>query len=304
MTDVPLSARRGNKFGISFFYWALQVFGINRPCEFVWAVCLYYVIFDREAVKATMPYIRRRFPEAGWLRRMWYVYRIFVSNGQSMVVCAANVKGNRVSLEFEHFERAKQYLENTPEGMIIITSHFGNWQTAMTNLQNDLGRPISFLMQPEQNEAVLEALRHNPEHEKMQVISTNSEMGGMLEVMEAVKSGRVVCIMADRAMNDRTSQVPFLGENAYFPYTAFFMAAKLNCPVIPLFVARKGRKHDALKVSFGKLIYPVLSGEKNAAEIMSPYVGEYAGELEEKAKQYPFQCFIFQDVWDFKPEKT
>ncbi|MFA6714723.1 MAG: lysophospholipid acyltransferase family protein [Victivallales bacterium] len=304
MTNVPLSARRGNKFGISFFHWALKTFGINRPCEFVWAICLYYVLFDREAVKAAMPYVRRRFPEAGRFRRMWYVYRIFVSNGQAMVICAANVKGNLVSLEFEHFERAKNYLESVPEGMIIITSHFGNWQTAMTNLQNDLGRPISFLMQPEQNEAVLEALRHNPTQGRLQVISTDSEMGGMLEVMEAVRAGHVVCIMADRAMNDRTSEVRFLGEKAHFPYTAFFMAAKLNCPVIPLFVARKGKRRDALKVSFGKLIFPVLSGEKNAAEIMSPYVGEYARELENKAKLYPFQCFLFQDVWDFKAEKT
>lgn len=301
---TPLSAKRGNSIGIKFFHWALKNFGLNRPCEFVWAVCLYYIFFDREAVKAAMPYIRHRFPEAGRLKRMWCAYRIFVSNGQSMLVCSANLTGCGISIIFENRDRVKEYLDNNPGGLIIVTSHFGNWQTAMPDLRRDLNRPISFLMRPEQNKAVHNALQHNPELNDMQIISTTGEMGGMLEVMEAVKAGRVVCIMTDRTVNNRTSAVDFLGETAYFPYAAFFLGAELNCPVLPLFVAKDKKKHDVLRISFGEFIYPSLDGDGKPGEILRKYVREYVAELENKVMEYPFQCYLFQDVWNFKNEKT
>ena len=298
--NTPLSAKRGNSLGIKFFHWALKIFGLNRPCEFVWAVCLYYLIFDREAVKAAMPYIRHRFPGAGWLKRQWYAYRIFVSHGQSMLICTATVIGYKVSIIFKNREPVKEYLDKNSGGFIIVTSHFGNWQTAMPDLQQDVNRPISFLMRPEQNEAVHRALQHNPELKDMQIISTTGEMGGMLEVMEAVKVGRVVCIMTDRAVNKRTSAVEFLGETAYFPYAAFFLGAELNCPVLPLFVAKDKKKNDVMRISFGNFIYPSLDGEGKTGEILSKYVREYVAELENKVREYPFQCYLFQDVWNFK----
>jgi predicted LPLAT superfamily acyltransferase len=296
MENSALSEKRGNAFGIAFFRWFLRWFGINRACEFVWFICLYYLLVDRQAVKSIMPYVEHRFPGAGRLKRQWYAYRMFVSNGQSMLICAANVAGYSFTKEFSQREAVLAYLQNSTSGMVIITSHFGNWQMAMKNMMDDLERPINFLMRPEHNKHVREALKHNPDAEKLHVIPIDDEFGGMFGVIEALQRNEVVCIMGDRAVTDRHVDVSFLDATAQFPFTAFFMAAQMKCPVVPVFVARSPQKHNHLLISFGELIMP----ENSAADKKNRFkrfVQQYVDALAAKAQQYPFQCYMFHDPW-------
>ncbi len=296
MKNSALSEKRGNAFGIAFFRWFLHWFGINRACEFVWFICLYYLLFDKQAVKSIMPYVIHRFPSAGWLKCRWYAYRMFVSNGQSMLICAANVAGYCFTKEFSEREKILEYLQNSTSGMVIITSHFGNWQMAMKNMMDDLGRPINFLMRPEHNKHVRAALKHNPNAEKLHVIPIDDEFGGMFGVIEALQRNEVVCIMGDRAVSSRHVDVTFLNEIAQFPFTAFFMAAQMKCPVVPVFVARSPEKHNHLLISFGDLIMPQNStmDKKNH---FRHFVQQYVDDLAAKAQQYPFQCYMFHNPW-------
>ncbi len=296
MKDSALSEKRGNALGISFFRWFLKYFGINRACEFVWVIAIYYLLFDRTAVKTIMPYIRHRFPQAGLLKRYWHAYRIFVSNGQSMLVCAANVAGYPFTKEFENRQTILEYLKQSNSGMIIITSHFGNWQMAMKNMMDDLNRKINFLMRPEQNRHVREALQHNPQAEKLKVIPIDDEFGGMFGVIEALQRNEVVCIMGDRAVTERHVRVNFLGAPADFPFTAFFLAAKMKCPVVPVFVARSHQRHNHLKISFGQLIMPNAS-QQSRRNNYRQFVQQYADSLAEKSLQYPYQCYMFHNPW-------
>lgn len=292
-----LSARRGNAFGIAFFRWFLRWFGINRACEFVWFICLYYVLFDRHAVASILPYVKYRFPDAGRFKRRWYAYRLFVSNGQSMLVCAANVAGYSFTKDFFNREPILKYLNNSHSGLVIITSHFGNWQMAMKNMMDDLKRPINFLMRPEHNQHVRDALKHNPDAEQLHLISIDDEFGGMFGVIEALQRNEVVCIMGDRTVGERHVEVNFLGRRAKFPFTAFFIAAQMNCPVVPVFVARSPQRHNHLLISFGNLIMPKMSAA-NKKNRYKRFVQQYIDALAEKAQQHPFQCYMFANPWE------
>jgi predicted LPLAT superfamily acyltransferase len=296
MENSALSEKRGNAFGIAFFRWFLRWGGINRACEFVWFISLYYLLFDRQAVKSIMPYVKHRFADAGYFKRQWYAYRIFVSNGQSMLICAANVAGYSFTKEFFQREAVLDYLQNSTSGMVIITSHFGNWQMAMKNMMDDLERPINFLMRPEHNSHVREALKHNPDAEKLHVIPIDDEFGGMFGVIEALQRNEVVCIMGDRAVTDRHVDVDFLNANAKFPFTAFFMAAQMGCPVVPVFVAKSPLRHNHLLISFGELIMPKNSAADKKSHFRS-FVQQYVDALAVKAEQYPFQCYMFHNPW-------
>jgi len=64
-----------------FFIIAVRVFGLRPAYGLLYPVCLYYLIFDRAAVRSCLAYVRRRFPLAGALSRLLSVYRLFVSQG-------------------------------------------------------------------------------------------------------------------------------------------------------------------------------------------------------------------------------
>ena len=53
--------------------------------------------------------------------------------------------------------------------------------------------------------------------------------------------------------------------------------------------------HDVFAAEFGPLIFPVMEGRRR--ETLRKYVQEYAARLEEMCMKYPYECYIFEDIW-------
>ena len=77
--------KRGNRLGFQFFEASLRLFGLRGAYGLLYLVCPYYLLFDRTAVRASLAYIRRRFPRDGALKRLWLVYQLFISQGRSLI---------------------------------------------------------------------------------------------------------------------------------------------------------------------------------------------------------------------------
>ena len=154
MNDKPpvqvLSATRGSSFGLGFFRLLLKLGGINRACEFVWFIALFYVLFDRKARRSTMPYLRHRFPNAGLFRLWCYAYRLMVSQGQSLLEAAAVNIGNEYSVSSENDTELRDLVFKSGRGIILLISHFGPWQASMPTVLN-YGRNITIVVQRDQN---------------------------------------------------------------------------------------------------------------------------------------------------------
>ena len=290
-----IERKRGNRLGFWFFRTAAKVFGLRGAYGLLYFVSLYYLIFDRAAVAASLAYVRRRFPDHGMLQQRLDVYRLFVSQGKSLVdryYVAAG--GTDIDLRLVGYEKLKEHLVDGKKGMILLTAHVGNWQIATTALRK-LGRTVYLMMRPEDNVAVKEALNIDAEKDTVRILYTDGSLGGVVEALKAISEGGIVSIMGDRTYGYASVEASLLGGNVRFPYGAFSLAAAARCPVAVLLSARVGNKRYETDVS--QVIAPPagVRGKKDAE--IAACVQRFAGILEEYANHYPYQWFVFRDMW-------
>jgi len=133
-------------------------------------------------------------------------------------------------------------------------------------------------------------------NEKVKIISPDNFLGGGIEIKKAIDEGSIVSIMGDRSYGHSTSNAVLLGDRAYFPHSAFSIAAAAQCPVVVLLSAKVSTKKYFVDVSH--VIEPRLSSRARKKEEMAGFIQEYAKVLEEYSSEYPYQWFMFHDIWD------
>jgi predicted LPLAT superfamily acyltransferase len=287
--------KRGNRLGIWFFHMAAKIFGLSGAYGLLYFVCLYYLIVDRALVGAAMAYVRRRFPEHGPVRRLFDVHRLFVSQGKCLIdryAVAAGYSG--IAIEIRGFDKLRDLLAEREQGFILLTAHVGNWQLAMTALRR-FGKTVHLMMRPEDNIAVKKALNIDDEGEGVRIIFTDDPLGSVIEAMKALNQGSLISIMGDRAYDFSATEASFLGGDVRFPYGAFSIAAAARCPVVVFLSAKVGTKKYVVDVSH---IIPAPAGGRGKRDTeMRAATQEFARILEEYVTSYPFQWFVFRDIW-------
>jgi predicted LPLAT superfamily acyltransferase len=287
--------KRGNKLGFWFFRTAIRTFGLRGAYGLLYFVSLYYLAVDRAAVAVSLAYVRRRFPERSPFRRIVDVYLLFVSQGKSLIDRYAVASGYPgIQMELRGYERIKTFLTDGGRGFILLTAHVGNWQVAMTALRK-FGRTVYLMMRPEDNVAVKEALNIDSEEEMVKILSTDDSLGGVVEAMKAIDRGSIVSIMGDRTYGYSSAEALFLGEKVRFPYGAFTIAAAARCPVVVLLSAKVGARKYIVDVSH--VIEPPAGGRGRRDAALKESVQEFGNILEEYVAAYPYQWFVFRDVW-------
>ncbi|MFH0917705.1 MAG: lysophospholipid acyltransferase family protein [Candidatus Omnitrophota bacterium] len=288
--------RRGNRLGFWFFRVLLKFLGLPGAYALLYLVCLHYLIFDQRAVSNALSYIRRRFPTANFWKLRWGVYRLFISQGKQLIDRAAILSGkNLFDIQLKGFQQLSSLLADKGKGFVLLTAHVGNWQIALTTLKK-MAKPVYLVMRPEDNAAVKESLNIDAQDSFIKIISPDGYLGGVVEAMQVLKEGNIVSIMGDRKYGFEALETSFLKNQAYFPFGAFSLAASSNCPVVVLLSAKLGGNKYIVDVSH--IIYPRYNSGKDKRQQLKIYVQEFADILNEYVGQYPYQCFLFHDVWN------
>jgi predicted LPLAT superfamily acyltransferase len=293
--EKPVSRKRGNRLGFWIFEMFIRIFGLYRAYGLLYFVSLYYIIFDKEAVSSASSYIEKRFTESGYFKKYFHIYKLFISQGRQLidrfsVVCS---KKDNFNIKTNGYEKLADILKNSDKGLILLTSHFGNWQIALTAL-NKLGKKVFLLMRKEDNEAVRDFLNVGYEEGDINIISPAQAFGGVIEIMNALGKGHVVSIMGDRRYGAKASKVKLLGCDAYFPFSAFAIAASAQCPIVVLLAAKVSAYEYVVDVT--NIVYPICSSRKKDLELV-PWIQKYADILEDFVNIHPYQCFLFYDIW-------
>ncbi len=287
--------KRGNRLGFWFFRASLQRFGLRGAYGLLYPVCLYYLLFDRAAVRGARAYIVRRIPTAGRLRQLWRIYRLFLNQGIQLIDRYAAMTG-AVAFKFDLNGRdlIRSTVERAENGLVLLTAHVGNWQIAVNTLGN-LGKTVHLVMRPEDNEAVRRALRLSVNTDHLRVISPESHLGGVLPIMNALATGDIVSFMGDRPFEFESMEIRFLGDTARFPCGAFQVAAAARCPILILLCARQGYRH--YRIDSSRRLEPVYRKGIPKREQIRGWMQQYADILEDFVTAYPEQCFLFTDIW-------
>ena len=289
-----LSDTRRNKLGSAILRGILSVFGPAAACFLVKFIALAYALTDRQAEQRALPYLKRRFPDAHGLRMKRHVWRLFTAQGEALIMALALANG-----QAKIRERNPEVfipLRDAPGGLVFLCSHFGAWQAAMHCV--DAGkREVAFVAKPDRNADVDKSRAFNGrETAPMRIIDTAGAFGGLLEAFEVLESGGAVGLMGDRCLESDSVPVRFFGGTAHFPAAAFFLAAKAHAPVVPFFLTR-GTSCRELLLEFGTVMYPERPARGTGIKFQKD-VQSYADELERMAMKHPYDCFLFEDVWE------
>jgi len=287
--------KRGNKLGFWLFRTAARMFGLRGAYGLLYFVCLYYVLFDRTAVLASLAYVKRRFPERSALRQLFDVYLLFVNQGESLIDRYYVEAGGRdIILDLVGYEKIRDRLSDSKNGMIFLTAHVGNWQVAMTALRK-LDKTVYLMMRPEDNAAVKESLNIDSEQGSVRILYTDGALGGVVEALKAISEGSIVSIMGDRTYGFASIEASLLGGTVRFPYGAFSLAAAARCPVAVLLSSKVGTKKYVTDVSH--VIEPPAGRRGDRDSGIRTCVQEFSRVLEDYAVRYPHQWFVFRDMW-------
>ncbi|MEJ5285296.1 MAG: lysophospholipid acyltransferase family protein [Brevinematales bacterium] len=289
------SRKRGNALGYFIFKVTVRFLGLRVAYFLLYFVCLYYLIFDYQAVKSSLAYINKRFPNTNFLLRLWYVYKLFINQGMQLIDRYASLSCIvKFDTSIEGFQHLKDIMDNNEKGFILLTAHFGNWQTAITSLKY-LNRKVYLVMKPEDNIAIEKVLGIRKKDDYIGFISSEDGPETVIKIINAIEKGSIVSIMGDRKYDFDYVGVNFLNYEAYFPCGAFSIAASLECPIVTLFSPKTGLKSYIVNVE--NIIYPKYVKHENKKEQLKVYIQEFANILEKYIDKYPFQCFIFHNIW-------
>ncbi len=292
---------RGNKLGFLFFQCVIKVLGLTFAYYFLYFVSLYYLIFDRDAVRKSAAYITHRFVDCSTIMQYIHTYRLFISQGKHLIDHYLHkTNPSYFEVDIRGDENQISNFKDSSDGLIILTSHIGNWQLGIKELKHLKNKAVNILIRPEENRAVRESIGMKSLGD-INFISTDEYLGGSLEIINALNRGEIVVIMGDRSYGSKTLKVEFLGDNAQFPYSAFVFSLALKCSIVNLSVIKEDKERYSVHLTelSGLRINKSSPRMKKAkVEQLRPAVQEFVAELEGFLKEYPYQCFLFNDIWE------
>ena len=156
---APMSQKRGNALGFWFFETLCRLTGLKGAYALLYGVCLHYLLFDPEATKAALAYVKRRFPGSSRPRQLAQVYRLFLSQGKQLIDRYVEISGHHLfNFNFKGLKEFYKIVNQPDQGVIMLTSHQGNWQLAM-NAFETIPKKINLLMRVEDTAAVQQSLQ-------------------------------------------------------------------------------------------------------------------------------------------------
>ncbi|WP_419175757.1 lipid A biosynthesis acyltransferase [Desulfosediminicola sp.] len=281
-----------------FFYMTMRIFGpygLMAARILLVPVILCYVVFSRKINKTIAVYLKHRFPgEPGW-KYFSYVFRNVYAFGSILVDRGWLGVNPRVNFDgtFEGLETLSKLIAEG-KGVVMITAHVGNWQTAFANL-GDLGAKVHAMMQYDQQLVAKHYFDLQGTTPPFEIISVDDDFGGMIDAAAALSRGEIVTIMADRYVKGSSTEVDFLGAKVRLPDAAYVLAAASAAPVVVVLSAKTGVRSYQIKV--WDHFYPEYATRDERQPMLKECASRYAKSLEKYLKRYPFQWYNFYNFW-------
>lgn len=290
------SPQYGTKLGHLFFYLVLKLFGAHPAYGLLHVVLPYYIFILRQPRRLVKPFLMRRFPADDAGRRLFRTYLYYYRFAQTLVDQAAIGILGRKAFKIDFPDWQKMYdLSAKKGGMVLLTSHVGMWKTAMS-VVDDLAVPVNFLIRLESHMDGRHFFDLAGTRSKIKVIDPTGFMGGLVEAIKVLEKGECVSIMGDRSWGSRTKTCSFLGEQAAFPITPYYLVSATNADLVLLLTVRTGAlafRIDYFHLSGGDVDWRTISKDEAIKKLLAFYVQK----LEEYVDKYPYLWFNMYDFW-------
>ncbi|MBN1506049.1 MAG: lysophospholipid acyltransferase family protein [Sedimentisphaerales bacterium] len=268
---------------------------IGYLCMYV--VVAWYVLLRPFVRRRCRYYLNRRFPDAkNPLVRLWHDYRRIEALGESLLDRSAyGLLGPEIlKLTFPEGPRMRELIREG-RGLIILSSHVGCWQVAMAAFAL-LRVPVHIVMHKEAGDVDPRWFHYAGRQAPFAVIDPAQPMGGVLQMIAALKDNYVLAMMGDRVFGGDPNTLParFLGAPVHFPVSPYRLASMQGSPIAVVSSYKAAYSHYQVEMTH-IIRVPAGLGRANAA--YAPYLHEYVEVLEDFTAAHPWQFFNFHDMW-------
>ncbi|OGV50055.1 MAG: hypothetical protein A2017_02705 [Lentisphaerae bacterium GWF2_44_16] len=294
------SPNYGGYLGYKIFHWVISCAGVRPAYVLLAFIVPYYVIIRQSARSSASFYLKKRFPNDSSLTRFFRTIKYFYIFGQVLIDQAVTgILGESVlSFEFPEGQKLLKIIKRK-KGALLLTTHLGNWQTAM-GAMGDFAENVSFHFQLEEHTSGRHFFDLSNKRDKFRIISPSAFLGGMVEITSTLLSGGCVATMGDRAWGSKTKEALFFGKKALFPITPYHLAHSTNSEIFMILPVRTGRlsfRIDAVNLSENIDLSSI-----SKDEAIDRLLKRYVENLEKCLQQYPYMWLNFYNFWSEKDE--
>ncbi len=287
---------RGGVIGYKIFVYTLKFFGIGSAYFLLRFVIVYYLIFDRKAVRSVHYYFRHRLNFGFWKSKK-AVYKNIYIFGQTLIDKVAILSGltDRYTYDFENEEILKD-IAGRKKGGIVLGGHFGNWEIAGHFLAQ-LDAQVSILMYDEEHRKVKEYLSGVMVNRDFKVIPIKEDGSHLFEIRQSLNDGRLVAMHGDRFVEgNEVYSTRFLGEEARFPIGPYHLAARFKVPVLFVYAMKEKNYHYHLYAEKPMMV-PYPGNIERRRKVIRESLEKYVSFVENVVREYPYQWFNYYDFW-------
>lgn len=271
----------GSRFKYGFFQTLIRMRLTAIARIFIFPVPFYYSLRPDVRKRASY-YLRRRFPNASWMRMFAHTFILY--NNFANVLFDRLIVGAGQKIPFipdtETFALLKDILADG-KGCIIVAAHFGSWQNGLAGLK-EFGQPIGVVFWQE------EKVEHHYFNYagNVTVINANGGIESAIEMRSLLRKNGILCIMGDRMTpaDKASAKVDFMGGQIEIPTFPYRLSRVTGAPVLhTASISEKGKIHGLPSI--------VNSGGPDAPQIFVSY-------LKKLVDSHPHNFFNFYDMWD------
>lgn len=252
----------------------------------------FYLLFNSKGYLAIYHYLRQR---QGWsmVKSFLGCYGNHFLFGTAVLDRFAAFAGKRFKADVQQPELLAQ--ANTSEaGFIQLSSHIGNQEMSGYMLHSN--KPMNVIAFPGEKETVRRRRAQLLERNNIRLVLADDDMGWLFTLNEALASGEVVSIHADRIFGSpKYLEVSLLGGKVRLPQGPFALATMRNLPVLASFPIKSGIKH--YKVFLFRLDTPQMRALPRQERMMA-LAGAYVTAIEAILKNWPLQWYNFYEFWE------
>ena len=178
------------------------------------------------------------------------------------------------------------------KGVVLVTAHLGNWELGGSLLALDHW-PIHIVTLEEPTPELTRLRDERRRRLGIRTISVGSNTFAFVEMLEALRSNEIVCMLVDRPYGETGLPVQFFGRSADFSTAPALLWEHTGAAIIPAFVLQDSQGR------YQAFMEPPVSMESEAGrqETLLRNTQRIAAVFESIVGQHPEQWFNYVPLW-------
>lgn len=285
---------RGGHLGWAIFAWLIDHAGLKPAYALLYLVVPYYILFMPAARRAQWDY-HRRVRALGWWRATRALCQTFFDFSRTLIDRQAIAAGlqDKFTLQYDDDERPVNQALSDGQPIMIVTAHFGAWDTGLPFFAR-FGKRLHIALVDNEDQGVKNVRQGGRPDDPYDTLTLGPDMlDNALRLREAMQQGGGLCFMGDRYLPGAPTQTKtFLGQPVDFGTAPWQLAAALRCPIAIYFATRFVSEGKTGYRYHFRLLQP---GQRrpDPDELLDAYVQE----LDKHVREFPTQWFNFYDYF-------